>query len=199
MIFLAGKCESYATESECLSAREGVKCVWAGSQKCLLKEDAKKMKNTKIIEDFIVAHGNHCPKHNGIKYLRSKYIRFPLPTLKINGTTYINISFHSYIGLSTWNDPFSTFSESVARQLYFYFNLDGSRSVCASFKSCPSCTENSHDCVWCEDRCTSNCEEGPVSPTRFRKPKCNRNGTYIYLIENVVGPTDFLNFYYWFK
>ena len=55
----------------------------------------KKMKNTKIIEDFIVARGNHCPKHNGRKFLRSKYIRIPLTSLKINGTIYINISFYS--------------------------------------------------------------------------------------------------------
>ena len=45
--FFLGKCESYETESECLAAREGVKCVWAGSQKCQLKEDAVKMKGHK--------------------------------------------------------------------------------------------------------------------------------------------------------
>lgn len=38
-----------------MKAREGVKCVWTGSQGCLLEEEAEEKKGKKIISSYKIA------------------------------------------------------------------------------------------------------------------------------------------------
>ena len=51
---------------------------------------------------------------------------------------------------------------------FAFLTEDEHKRLCRHFKSCPSCVENSYDCIWCKDGCTyKSCSSGSVSKLAY--------------------------------